>query len=431
MKRYNILFLFFFSIIFSSCVEDDFSLGSEALSSDFKTIVTDTCTVILSTAQDDSIVTSGLNVAWIGNYRDSYFGKITCSSYMAFSYPGDKSGKIKNSVFDSVMLTMQIDSDYYGDTTQRQTISIYKLNQLIEKDDYGYLYDISTASVDPNPLTTFSFGPRPKRNKKYEIRLPDDFGKDLLTKFLENADEVSDEDHFEDYFKGFAFLPDTSKGNSINSFFIKDSSVCITIYYHVNFGSRTDQEIIICENKDLQFNHVDHDKTGTPIENLLSKGKELVSSKTGNQAYIQNLTGIYAYVSFPYLNLLQQIGDYVELKSAVLYVPPVSNSYEDKTPLADAISVTAVYESGKQVSLGNTEAQTVELYYDYSKFFPITVTSYLDEQMGTVNIDKLKLKLKISRNEVTNDLKRIVIGDMDNSKSKIKVRIKLLVYDGK
>jgi hypothetical protein len=207
-------------LLTTSCIDEDFSIGNEYLKNNMRVVMIDTCTVSLSTVQADSIKTSGLGAAWVGKFNDKYFGQITACSYMSFSLP---TYAVKQSaVYDSASLILKFYSDICGDTMQSQKLSVHRLSQVIDLDDEGFLYNTSSVPVEPDPIATCVFKPRPGSGKEVKIRLPDEIYKDLFDKLMDQASEVSSDDKFTNYFKGLALLPDTLQNTVINSFIVCD-----------------------------------------------------------------------------------------------------------------------------------------------------------------------------------------------------------------
>src|SRR5882762_7278628 len=81
-------------------------------------VLVDSMTVGVSTVYKDSVPTAQTNTILLGVTTDPYFGKTTASSYLslvpASNTPPDF---LPNAQYDSLVLLMKSNKDYYGDTT--------------------------------------------------------------------------------------------------------------------------------------------------------------------------------------------------------------------------------------------------------------------------------------------------------------------------
>lgn len=73
------------------------------------------------------------------------------------------------------------------------------------------------------------------------------------------------EDRFEDYFKGVAIVPDLAGSESLLTFTVADSSAALVLHYHLSDELSTEKELWFFPNTDTQFNHIDHDRSGTDM----------------------------------------------------------------------------------------------------------------------------------------------------------------------
>ncbi len=407
-------------------------MGNEYLKSNVRVVLVDTCTVNLSTEKIEPIVTSGLGAAWIGNFKDNYFGNITSTSYFAFTRP--KYNLPVSPIYDSISLLIKYNSSYYGDTTQLQKISVYRLNKNIELINNTYLYDTCSMPIaDTSLILTQVFYPRPRSGKLINIKLPDALGENLFYQFKNNTSiGISDYD-FSNYFKGLAFVPDAND-KSICGFLVKDTSVCIRIYCHsalLNSNyQKVNYSISILADPSLQFNHITQDKTGTLFTNISpNKDPGISSALTGNMAFIQRITGLKVEITFPYLNDLTLLGKIVSVNNALLHIKPIRGSYVINTPLPDSLSFQ-IFGNLYPVNYGTG---TMKLYKDnvnndgLNTEYQVSLTSLMIDQVGGLFENKKHIMLSLPNAD--DPLRRVAIGDRNNLNNQIKLELLLTIYN--
>ena len=129
-KRFFPIGLISFIIILSACEDPGILKADQNFSrSSIKTVYVDTFAVITSTTLIDSLPTSGNNLILVGNYKDSYIGNVSASSYFQIAYQSVFAPD-QNSTFDSIGLVLPYSHYSYGDTTQSQMISVHQMTSL-------------------------------------------------------------------------------------------------------------------------------------------------------------------------------------------------------------------------------------------------------------------------------------------------------------
>lgn len=415
----------FFIFLFTSCIKDDFSLGSQYLNSNIRIVITDTCKFNLSTVQVDSFVTSGLGVAWVGRINDKYFGNISASGYFSFSLPSFNI--YETAKFDSLTLVIKNNSDYYGDTTNYHKIDVYRLTEQIALNSDGYLYSNSIVPLEQAPIAEFNFKPRPKLGWKFETRLPDSMGIHFFNSFVNKTDSVSTLNDFKSYFKGIALVPGNSENSLINSFLVSDSTVTLQLHYHYNIFGKTDNIVSILASPSLQFNHIDQDKNGTPIKNLQHNNSQLNSVYTENMSFIQGITGISSVLELPYLGNIQMLGQAVSVNAAVLNIMPISGSYGNTSPLPDSLSMSIIDAYNNLISAYKLNLNKNVTINGINPLYSADITSIMRNQLGVINSKKLFVKLGYINNKKF-ALKRLVFGNGQNLNDQAKIELKLMIY---
>ena len=85
MRRLILFFSFSLCLlILFSCRDEMSTAGSKWVESALRNILTDTCTVSLSTILSDSLATSGDSICQIGHHNSSLWGDIRSSFYVEY-----------------------------------------------------------------------------------------------------------------------------------------------------------------------------------------------------------------------------------------------------------------------------------------------------------------------------------------------------------
>lgn len=403
-------------------------VGGKWVETAFRNILTDTCTVSLSTVLSDSLATSGDTICQIGHRKDELWGDITASFYAEYQVASATFDESINYQFDSLTIRLFTSGDYLGDTLSTQQIRMYPLTENIQLDDNNYLYNTSQISYDnQNLLASFSFQPTPgQRSKELEVRLSDEWGKKWFDLLLEGNHVMDSQNFFQNYFKGIAFIPDVND-QCVNGFQVNDSSLCLTLYYHSLTEIITESKLVFETSNSLTFNKIAQDRTHTPIEKMQSGDDNLFpSTKSNHQAYLQGMTGMYISIDFPYLNNLCTEGDLVTVESAILRLYPVKGTYGGMYPLPKSITLYTADKNnvtqsvitdltGNSVQTGNLvidEMAYEETYYSFD------LTSFLQTNLGTTGYNRQKLQLFLPDNLFYTTLQGVVFGDAEHTANK-------------
>lgn len=435
------------AIFFVSCISDNFSVGDNLVSVKGRSMLIEDCTVELETHLGDSSVTSGLSRIFEGRYNSSDFGMITTHSYFDFNPPGYSTSEFGPDAdvtvkFDSITLILRYDDFSYGDTTQIQTINIYKLKQIIELDDKSQLYTTSSVPAETEPWVTHQFY-RPEEHWEndsiVELRLPDEFGLALIDLMHAQSDLLETYANFQTYFKGIKISPGTDDNAAVNSFVVDEEYPAIRLHYTtIGVTTTEENEIDMTVNTSTAFSQIDVDRSNTLLH-ALNYINPLSSAETENKVFLQGLTGLYTKLSFPDLNEILKLGDYVIISSAILYVYPVSGTYNDFTPLPSNLSLNYLDENGKAMDIyvdpSTVTVQSGSLVedpiYGNNTYYAFDVTSYLQYELGLIGMYKSSLQLFLDDTEKNNTLKSLVFGDssFSNEENSIQLIIYAIVYD--
>ncbi|MEA4918234.1 DUF4270 family protein [Proteiniphilum sp.] len=434
-------------LFFASCISDHFSVGDNLVSVKGRNMIIEDCTVELESHLGDSSVTTGLSRIFEGRYHSPDFGVITAHSYFDFNPPSYSLSEfapdaITTVIFDSITLILRYDNFSYGDTTQIQTMNIYKLQQIIELDGRNQLYTTSSVPVGEDPWVTYKFH-RPaehwENDTLLELRLPDEFGLELVNLMKTQSDLLKTYDNFRTYFKGIKLSPGVDDNAAVNSFVINNEYPIIRIYYTTIEGITTEErKLDMTVNSTTAFSQIETDRSETLLYPL-GYNNSLPSAETDHKVYLQGLTGLYTKLSFPDLNEILKLGKHIIISSAILYVYPVLGTYDDFTPLPTNLSLNYLDENGKAIDIyvdpSTTTVQSGTLVEDkvYNKntYYVFDVTSYLQYELGMIGMYKSSLQLFLDDTDKNNTLKSLVLGDssFSNEENRIKLIIQVVIYD--
>lgn len=389
MKHY--LLLLFLATGLCACVDENSNLGHTLVNSSFYNVYVDTCTVDISTVLEDSIVTRGDSICQIGHYLDETWGEVTATYYTEYSTVSFTPEETYSYTLDSLVLIMRHSGHYWGDTLTFPLIHIYRLENPIELSEDEDLYNHTRLSMETTPVCSFTYRPRPDEAEVHEIRLPDEWGQQLLDDLVNQEEYLETQEDFKREFPGLAFVPDAT-GQCISGFLVNDSSMCLTLRYHEVSTERTEQEITFSVNTEYAYTGIQHDCTDSPLSEVQSGIENYVhSTSLAHKAYLQGLTGYYNQLEFPYLNDLQDAGQIVSIESATLYLYPLAGSYNRTNQLPDDIRLYITDENnvledyvygsdGVTVQTGNL---TVDEVFGRDTYYSFDLTEFIRNNFGT------------------------------------------------
>jgi len=414
----TIFLSYLLSISISSCEKATINIGNDFIANTPTTLVfTDTLTTQISTVYVDSFATSAPAALLIGNYVDPLFGAVSSRSFLQLGLP--TSAIIPpGSIYDSTEIILKFDKRYYyGDSTKPYTVTVNQLaapitlfpNQPSFYNKDSLSYNPATAVLGSTTLLNI----RPAILDTVAVTLNgDSTGINLFNKFISGATEIQTNPAFLNYFKGLAI-----SGGSGNSFVGSfNDTVQMRLHYHTPGGSNYTYLSFTFINPLNEFNNISVNRTGTAIAALSSTNNVLPSSATGNAGYDQYITGSMVKISFPYLQNLLVLKNFVKIVKAQLLVKPVRNTF---APL---------YQLPPQLTLAQTDitnvigndipgGQTGNLFYDYldgtGTGYTYDVTGYLQNQITIPDLNNVYgFGLLLLPPNQTGVLNRIVVGDI-------------------
>ncbi|MBN2011472.1 DUF4270 family protein [candidate division KSB1 bacterium] len=370
-------------VLFNTCDKNpsDLTLGKEFVESQTAITLIDTFSVKLSTVLLDTVITSGTEKMLIGHYRDAIVGEITSDSYFQLGVPENIDANSDDS-YDSLNLVIRYSGYSFGDTTQSQKISVYRLTEKIESDAGGSISSNKSYSYDPNPIGSVTYTPRPNSSQDtLAIKINDDIGRALFDKLINNADVVSANEAFLNYFYGLALVADESFDGAIIGFNGAESAARFILYSNRGVSSieYIRHEFALLDDA-KQFNHIHHDFTGTPLATLVDQRTALAGTKTDGAAFLQGGIGLAIRVHFPSLPeiLLRERGLIVK---AQLAIAPLRNSYHQ---VALPATLTAYMSDKLNRVNGTVESSSlvVDEFYNEETVYSFDVTDYITYELA-------------------------------------------------
>lgn len=242
------------------------------------------------------------------------FGKTKASIFFELkppTYPFSFENVADSLYIDSSVICLRY-TNTFGDTNAVQSISVYKINELL-KPDSAYLTNksvaygekIATKNFAPSILNDSLFLFRQNSKNQLRIKLNQSFGSKLLTHDTSRFSPLNNDSLFRDFYKGFALVPETSgagaASNSLMTFSMSDTATYYRIYYRFTKNGKQDTTY-----KDFKFNNLITSASVNQIQRDYS-GSELIQhlgEKKGGDSlvYIQAAPGTYSTLKIPGIN---------------------------------------------------------------------------------------------------------------------------------
>lgn len=429
----------FISIIFvtgimfiSSCTKmSEFTIGKDFFDSQTKLEVIDTFRVDLSTILLDSMRTSNTKKIFAGNYKDSIFGSVTCESYFDLRY--ETFSEIdEKAIFDSSVFILPYIGYSYGDTTSLMSLSIHKLTENITLLEDGYLYNNSSFSYSPEAVGTISFYPEPNSADTSIFININTLGEEILNKIKNKDEDVSSEEWFNDYLKGFILTPGTAENHAVIGFDAAGGKILLKIYYHIDNLEPEKKEISIAMGaSSRQFNSIWYDLSNTSLRNIKMEKNEMPSSETDYKGYMQGMIGLLPKIQFPTMENILELERWKILK-AELVIEPVKGSYDlfklpEQLILYDTDRenrINSILMDDKKNSL--TASFEFDELYDKDTRYTYDITSFINNELSGKDFDyEHGLLIGTEQEEFKSSLDRLLI---EGKKPPVKLKLYYLSY---
>jgi hypothetical protein len=376
-----LLIVSLFSCNLSSIQE--FEVGEGFVDSGSGVVLIDTMNVATSTVQFDSIITNNSTSLLIGGYKNSYTGTVTASPYFQLN-SGTFTIDDDDLIYDSLVVKLNYDGYYIGDTTKLMTMNVRRVAEEIALDDNGYLYNTSSFLLDGESLGEATFYPRPLSSTSFYIHLSDQLGKVLFNNIIAKNDTMTTSSYFREYFRGMAFVSNENQNQAAVGF--AHDSVSVRVYYHELVKTVESKEktyfTFPVSTTDIWYNQIRHNSSGSLLSSIAANKNELISSFTSDQTMVQAGNGVYTKIKIPGISFLKGYGKNVAFIASKIQITPLENSYSDSNPLPDSLSVYIADRKNRitsqlSTSLGYTYAnKVVPSEYGKLPYYEVDVSSF-------------------------------------------------------
>jgi hypothetical protein len=431
-----IVSLLFFSTLLYSCAKVPVDVTDNGSTTDPNISYIDNYTIDLATYKIDSFKTSG-NVAFtVGYHKDPLFGMVKAASYAQINLPSDNPVKDKTVSFDSLVIIIKPNGEYYGDTLRPYKVEINRLVNKIENDDGATnFYNPRIFSYDPAILGSLTKVIRPKKDTAVIIRLSDMLGQELLQKLKSNNSDIQDNTHFVNYFNGIVLSTDTTVTKTVYYFGQKNATGIMRLHYHLLGAFSEEKYLDFPISSNNQYNNLAFTHSGTdlsvfsPFKTQLKK-----SSLTGHKVYVNSNMATYAKISFPTILKLKEMHPFVKVMKAELIIKPSPDTYRYPYSLPSGLNLYVtdennVFKRMLALNLGqNTVPLNGNLYIDYlygdKTNYTYDITEFINEIIDEGKFSKSALMLVPTVQNNDTQIQRLVINDQTLTKG---IQLKLYV----
>lgn len=327
-----ICFIFASFFLLMACNKST-TIGSELQPQNLGVVFTDTLTIKSSTVFVDTIATTNRELLLAGEYTDPYLGRVRAKAFFNVQPFNTSFSFGNNPQFISAVFALPINFSY-GDTTQMQTLSVHRLIEPINpqrvyrnKDELAY---------EATPIATATFKGSDAVFGRVEIPLTDEFRDQIVALANSTAPTELTQAQLDAFVKGFAIVP--QGGEAIWGFRVTGQiPAAIEIRFRDELGTEQTYRIVVrnavSAEADIsgerynsqRFNHVEVDRTATPLQNLTQDYQSIPANQTQEQTFIQESLGIFTQIEFPYLAEFVK-NQTIAINRADLVVFPVANT---------------------------------------------------------------------------------------------------------
>jgi Domain of unknown function (DUF4270) len=425
-----------FCFLTSSCIKAPIDVVDNASPSDPNISYYDNYEIELSTYKIDSFLTSGTSTFVVGYHRDSLFGTITSGSYAQIDLAATNPVKNNNVSFDSLVLMLAPNGEYYGDTLIPFRIQVHRLLQKVENDesDDNNFYNPRKFSYDPAILGSYTSVIRPKRGSGISIRLSDVLGQELMLKLKNNDNDIEDNTSFINYFKGVYLGTDTLFSKTLYYFRPSTGSGIMRLYYHLNGTFSEEKYLDFPVSSTRQFNNLTYNHIGTNLSVFTPYKKQLKkSSLTGHKAFLHTNMSSYIKISFPSILQLKELYPYVKIMKAELVITPSPGTYRYPYQLPSAIYLYTTDDNNTlNQQLGDITGQSpltgnlfIDKLYGDKTNYTYDITGFINTLVDEGRFSELALMLVPEATSPSTKLQRLVINDQTLTKG-IQLKLYLL-----
>nr|WP_246538894.1 DUF4270 family protein [Litoribacter ruber] len=220
----------------------------------------------------DSFNTTNSNVLMAGGDIDPFFGTTESIGFSRVNYgPYNRSLSAEDrpsatSVLDSAKFQFSITNQLTANSFEEsKTLTVHRLLEPINDITY---FNTDKLQYDENPIAVGSFKFEAGRDTIVRTNLDGNLANDFFNRLRSNDPIFNDIFAFREYFPGIAL-----KGNVEEQAGIPVSALNTgMVFYYRNEGDTVSRMFLISTAESRSFNHINNDRTGTPLESIQQAG---------------------------------------------------------------------------------------------------------------------------------------------------------------
>ncbi|NRB47319.1 MAG: DUF4270 family protein [Saprospiraceae bacterium] len=402
--------IFLMSILYWACNPPTEVGASFFEEESFEVHLVDSMQLLSYTLQADSLPTGQLNRLLVGYKNDPQLGQVSAEAHLQFGL--DESLEALDHRFDlvdSITLVLHYDNYFFGDTNALQGLYLYQLTEeLTPKADNFDFYNSDDYTHEREPLAHQTFYPHPFRGQALELRLPDQWGKELLELASEGAEEVTENAKFQDYFPGLILQPDTTLSTIFLGF---SADAELRLYYRNTRTLPINQSYFTFSMADWNYyNQIKRVPGSAALDSLQNGEDKLLSNYTDQQSLIQGGMGLSTRIEFPSIRrLLEQSKDFL-VNRAILRFYPFVETGDELAQLPAQLSAYWVDEDNKvvQEASGFAFLQKDE-EFRRDTYYELDVTDFVELQLASEQFSDYGLMLALTPEDVNGSLHSVKI----------------------
>jgi len=424
-------------VVLLSCQKTSVYFKDNSLSEDPNITFWDNYSVSLSTYKLDTFATSNDSVWVLGSHADPEFGRITATSFAEISYPESHPFDDSNIIFDSAVVMLVPNGNYYGDTTAPYRLNVYTLAENLGTDiaSAKTYYNINSTPHNSTVIGSLSAQVTPLKKDTVFIRLAGSFATDLYNQMKNSSSVIKDQAVFRSYLKGICIEPDSLNNKAIYQFSTTGSAGIIRMYYTVKGLYNENKYYDLTYIPSKQYNQISFNYNGSTYSPFSPRKSQLIeSSGLNNKALLNNYIPSLVKIGFPDILNVMETYPFVKIMKAELEirVNQALNSYpyfypqhmllyisNQNNELSSYIvsSVTGEPQTGDLVSDPLVENGT-RYTYDITSYINTLITEgrfstkslFLSPYTGTYNSETSRLVLNAQSADPDIRLKLYVLG---------------------
>jgi len=365
----------------------------------------DTFQVITYTVPDDSVVTSQNVFYTMGSINSPVYGKSTASIYTQLLLPSNNLNFGTTPDVDSIILTLDY-AGYYGDLNSTHSVSVYRMNQVMEK---GRLYYSdskfkslpfllgSKNNFTANLTDSVELGNGVKYEPHLRIKLQNLFGENIIS----DTASLENDTTFLRLMKGLYIQTDTSSGygNGMMYFDMASSLSGVTIYYH---NAEADSLVVTFPFSGVKTNHFTHSyPVESEVYNSLAETDTIIGEPL---SYVQGLGGLKTVVKLPTIGNMEDIS--INKAELTLYVQGTTGDFL----IPPKLMLVQLDSTGRN-------------YYYIALYTYEIYSSIIDDNFGSTDIGGAPTKIidrfgktsLVCRYNITRHVQEIIEGSIDNN----------------